>query len=76
MTIIDQGTDARCRTALRFDFETGFAKTRCRLKRGHNGPHEGRHIPQMPYNKIRWFHGDEREFISDRDILFAWRAKR
>lgn len=75
MTIIDQATEARCRTALRFAFEGSFAKTRCRLKRGHNGPHEGRHVPQMPYSKVRWFHGDRREFISDRDILFAWRAK-
>jgi len=58
-----------------FSIGDGHAKTRCRLKPGHNGPHEGRHLPELPYQKIKWFKGDGREFMTDRDVIYAWRAR-
>lgn len=66
----------RCRTALRFDVGEAHAGTRCRLRPGHAGPHEGRHLPELPYQKVRWYQGDGREFQSDRDIYYAWKMRK
>jgi len=64
----------RCRLALKVRLEGGgWMATRCRLKPGHNGPHEGRHLSELPYQKIKWYDTDGRQFVSDRDILYAWR---
>jgi len=65
----------RCRFAIDMDGGVPFA-TRCRLKRGHNGPHEARHLIELPYQKVRWYHGDNREFISDRDRFYAWKTRK
>ena len=65
----------RCRMALAVDGTVPWA-TRCRLKPGHNGPHEGRHLSELPYQKVKWFHGDGREFQSDRDRAFAWKTRK
>lgn len=66
----------RCRWGLKVAVENGLIATRCRLKPGHNGPHEGRHLPELPYQKIKWYDGDGRQFVTGRDILYAWRPQR
>lgn len=65
----------RCRMGLRVQTGALAYATRCRLKPGHNGPHEGYHLPELPYHKIRWFKGDGREFQTDRDRHFAWKVR-
>jgi hypothetical protein len=64
----------RCRVGLKMTGEQNFS-TRCRQKPGHNGPHVGPHLPELPYQLIRWFHGDAREFLTDRDLPYAWKNR-
>lgn len=63
----------RCRIAIKF--EGGWA-TRCKLKPGHNGPHEARHLKELPYQKVTWFKGSDGEFETDRDREFGWRTRK
>lgn len=65
----------RCRIAIKIENGALVYATRCRLKPGHNGPHVGPHLAELPYQRIKWFKGDGREFQSDRDAPSAWRIR-
>jgi hypothetical protein len=65
---------SRCRFAITVEHAEPWS-TRCYLKPGHNGPHRGRHLPELPYQTISWYKGDEREFITDRDKVYGWRTR-
>jgi hypothetical protein len=64
----------RCRSTI----DLGGMATRCRLEEGHGSSatgqwfHQGRGLPQFPYQRIDWMPGDRRETESDRDDEFAW----
>jgi hypothetical protein len=50
--------------------------TRCRLKPGHNGPHLAKGLKKYPYQKVEWFKGDSREFLTDKEHEYAWSEKK
>jgi len=62
----------RCRYALKVN----AMSSRCFLKPGHNGPHDAKGMKRYPYQRIRWFVGDDREFVTDRDTEYAWWTKK
>lgn len=64
--------DPRCPYGLNY----GSLSTRCMFKPGHNGPHEGKGLRKFTYQRVRWFAGDGREFITERNDEFSWSEKR
>lgn len=50
--------------------------TRCMNKKGHNGPHVGKGLKKFPYQRIEWFAGDGREFITDKDYQWSWAERK
>lgn len=65
----------RCRIGLRVENGAQKFATRCSKKPGHNGPHSGPHLAELPYQKISWYQGDGRQFETDRNVVYAWRSK-
>lgn len=63
----------RCAWAIRFG-ET--LNTRCFMKPAHSGMHEAKGLKKFTYQRVRWFGGDAREFISGRDDEFAWSERK
>ena len=61
----------RCAYAIGFD----TLATRCMKQPGHAGPHEGKGLRSFPYQRIKWFQGDRREFITERKGEYAWKEK-
>ena len=76
MTVAPMMSEQRCHTAIRFGLHL---RTRCALEEGHGVDrlpsdllHEGRGLAQFPYQRIEWLPGDSREYLSERDDVFAW----
>lgn len=60
----------RCPWAVRFG---ATLASRCRLDADHGSArHEAGGLAQFPYQKVNWFRGDRREFLSDRDDVNTW----
>lgn len=67
----------RCRWAIRYGVTLA---TRCDRPAGHEeGPdgfgyssHEGHGLAEFPYQRIEWFPGDRRTFLTDRDDIASW----
>lgn len=59
----------RCHQALAYGTTL---HTRCMFRRGHNGPHEGKGLKKFPYQRVRWFEGDSRQYVTDKDHEFSW----
>lgn len=63
----------RCLSAIKFGTSLN---TRCMGRKGHNGPHEGKGLKKFPYQRITWFKGDRREFLTERADEYAWSEKK
>lgn len=63
------GSDRRCAHGLNI---TPKLHTRCILVPGHGGNHEAKTYKKYPYARVKWYSGDERDFITDRRNLYAW----
>ena len=66
----------RCRWAIRYGVTLA---TRCDRPAGHGtagepgySGHEGPGLPEFPYQRIEWFAGDQRAFLTDRDDMASW----
>jgi hypothetical protein len=64
-------THSKLRCAYAIEYEDN-RYTRCMLKPAHFGPHEGRGLKKLVYQRVKWFQGDGREFITDKPHEWAW----
>lgn len=67
---------SRCTWAIQYG--TTLA-TRCYKELGHvfdpnNGTHVGKGLIEFPYQEIRWFDGDRRQFLTEREDEYSWEA--
>lgn len=63
---------ARCVMAIAM----GNLHSRCFYKPGHGGPHEARGLKKFPYQRIKWFQGDGREYQTERTDEWAWTPRK
>lgn len=60
----------RCPHAIHFGVKL---HTRCELGADHAGhEHAGPGLEQFPYQKVVWFTGDRREYMTQVDLPHAW----
>lgn len=63
----------RCLYAIKFGTTL---HTRCMQRKGHNGPHNGKGLKKFEYQRITWFKGDGREYLSEREDEYAWSPRK
>jgi hypothetical protein len=63
----------RCPWAIKF---SACLHTRCMKEDpGHEGEHEGRGLAQFSEQRITWYPGDQREYLTERDDEHAWQEQ-
>jgi len=73
MARFDRVGQGRCAYALRAGTNL---MTRCGLQPGHSGPHVGKGLKKFPYQRIEWFAGDGREFVTEATHEWAWSSRK
>lgn len=65
--------DNRCAYAILYG---ATLQTRCMKVAGHGGQHTGKGLKKFPYQRIEWFAGDAREYVSDKEHEWTWSDRR
>lgn len=71
MTLSHRGAKPRCGFAIKLN----DIKTRCMNVAGHNGYHEGKGLEAFPYQRVKWFAGDAREYLTVKENEYAWEGR-